>query len=317
MDEIKYLYQYKCESIFNITHECKKEIYDEVYKSYRLYLKFLWIEEKFNILLENYYEFEEEIYMVYNKIINESEDKAIIKLGQEGIIKLNRRLANFLGSTRMYIDQVKHDLSEIDKIYNSSLSKDFTDETNIQYDKNFGYKISEFLRNVTQHIGLFIYGIEIAKLAFDNIDTIDSIPISIELDYKSLENTKGFSNKISKNNPEYKIKNNLVTILRNYIEGIVNVHNKYKTLIYNYAQKEYDTIYKYASINDIAFIKCNKEDKVIDFVLLQSIYLERLTNITKNIELDRTKFFMNKKSFDDTNIPLTNCKNLKIKYNQR
>ena len=140
--------------------EIKKQDFIEIKKMYSECRKFLWIEEKFNILKENYLEFKKEIKHFY-KIIdqNQTNESNLKKLISKKIIQYNRLVFNFLSSVRLYIDQVQKDLNSINPEYKQK----FKNKTNILYDDNIEYQIMELLRNHMQHQGLIIEEILIIK----------------------------------------------------------------------------------------------------------------------------------------------------------
>lgn len=108
----------------------------------------LQIEEKYNILKENYAEFEKELLDI---ALSHSMFTPIVwSASMEELYAVNRRLANFLTTARLYLDQVSHDLSTL---YGSSTSIpcDFKVMTNLEYDNSIGYRVMEALRNYIQH----------------------------------------------------------------------------------------------------------------------------------------------------------------------
>ena len=118
----------------NRSKEIDEEFYLKIKASYELCLKLLWIEEKFNIVKDNYYEWEEEIKKSYDYLISVQNsdpncDRIMKEHGKAEIVTLNRRIFNVLNSIRMYRDQVLHDLSGI----NSDYKVKFEKKTNALY----------------------------------------------------------------------------------------------------------------------------------------------------------------------------------------
>ena len=114
-------------------------LFQNIKKSYEIILSMLWIEEKFNIIAENYYEWEQEIkesydFFLYNQDSSGECDYKMRKYGMSEIIVLNRRLNNLLSSIRLYQDQVLHQLSQFDNQLSSNLKNNFKNEMSKLYD---------------------------------------------------------------------------------------------------------------------------------------------------------------------------------------
>jgi len=114
----------------------------------------LGIEEKFNLVIENYAEFELELQARttrYALFLDHDWSSSM-----DDLHTINRRLVNLLSAGRLYIDQVKHDVSELfgsDSEQLGELKKAFAK----QYDAHLGYRVLEALRNHVQHRNLPVY----------------------------------------------------------------------------------------------------------------------------------------------------------------
>ena len=80
-------------------------------------LEAMYIEEKFNLILENYAEFELELfnYSIRRMLFHDFDWSSTV----DKMHSINRKIINLLTTCRLYIDQVSHN---IHKIYSSSLS---------------------------------------------------------------------------------------------------------------------------------------------------------------------------------------------------
>lgn len=133
--------------------EISKEEYESCKNAKMYLLEALHIEEKMNIVIENYREFEQTLldltlrYILYHdvswSVFNEERNQ------------INRKLANLLTACRMYLDHLirhmnnifgksSHHINEIKKVISS------------QYDAELGYRVMEALRNYIQHRGFAI-----------------------------------------------------------------------------------------------------------------------------------------------------------------
>ena len=108
-DEMKYAFQTDLNKIdiFYI----KQDIFLRVNENYSYLLKYLWFENKYQTLVENYYEFEKTISETYNALKDKTEAK--IDIGQEYIVTINRRILNFTSSARNYTDDIDKNVSEL------------------------------------------------------------------------------------------------------------------------------------------------------------------------------------------------------------
>jgi len=107
------------------------------------------VEQKFDLVLENHADYERELLGL---ALNRSLHLADLQWqgSQQDIAVVSRRLANLLSAGRLYIDQVKHDLSStfgsVHEVTDAVQHK-FSE----QYDARLGYRVMEALRNVMQH----------------------------------------------------------------------------------------------------------------------------------------------------------------------
>jgi hypothetical protein len=117
----------------------------------------LGVEEKFNLLLENYAEFETALLGIsLRRTIFMGQDWSE---SQNDIHTVNRRIVNLLTTSRLYLDQISHNMNSM---YGAgalaSLKKALSDE----YDSSLGFRALEALRNYVQHRDLpvrrLIYG---------------------------------------------------------------------------------------------------------------------------------------------------------------
>jgi len=112
------------------------------------------IEEKYNLVLENFEEFEAELLNnALRRSLFQTHDwsEAITELH-----RLNRRLVNFLATCRLYVDQVPHNLSQLFGT-NSSIAVVFETSKSREFDARLGYRVMDAMRNYIQHRSLPIH----------------------------------------------------------------------------------------------------------------------------------------------------------------
>lgn len=307
-------------------HKIDDSDFIAVRKAYFTCLSLLWIEEKLNIVSENFYEWESEIKESYDFLLKTQSDRPECNLimeehGTKEIIVLNRRLFNVLNSIRMYRDQVLHDLSDLD----DDLKKNFEKETNRQYDKSFSYEIMEFLRNYMQHQGLVIEQIT-AIIPFFNRKVGNELLYFAESNYSTIKSIDKFDKKI-KIKPEASEKIqwlNLIGILREYYIQITDLHKYFRTITEKIIDKSVSTIQRHIKnfygdlpVKIIAFYGKKDCNELQDF-LLQMTYIQRLkTYREKDVTLDTTKYYTSSKCFlESESIRVGNSARHKFRYNR-
>lgn len=114
----------------------------------------LEIEEKFALLLDNYYEFETELLKLaeaYRVWPRRDHSNSMLER-----LKLDQRLVNLLTACRLFSDQTDHGISTMFGNPSGELNsvKSFK---NGLYDSHWGYRFMEALRNHVQHSGLPVH----------------------------------------------------------------------------------------------------------------------------------------------------------------
>jgi hypothetical protein len=132
--------------------------YDFAKASKKNLIEALQIEERYDIVLVNYKEFEDELVtLAVSHSIHADFSSELLSDERRAI---NRRLINLLSTSRMYLDQLAHSIS---KIFGKCSSEPNTVKKfiNEQYDRNLSYRLMEQLRNFMQHRGLALGGLSI------------------------------------------------------------------------------------------------------------------------------------------------------------
>jgi hypothetical protein len=209
--------------------ELSEERYYQL-KTARAYLfEMLSIEDKFNLVLENYAEFERELLnsSVSTMIFRKEDWSSHI----DEIHLINRRLINLLTTCRLYIDQTAHNICSI---YgkDSEQEKVVERQKNLEYDSTTqpGYRVMESIRNYVQHRELPVYGVR--HNALSQGDTVKHT-IEIDVNIKTLAEDKKFKRKIIEELEKRSRGNsiNLVPLVREYIASIGKIHLKIRDLI--------------------------------------------------------------------------------------
>jgi hypothetical protein len=122
--------------------------FEDIRKAKLIALETLAIEEKYYLLLQNYFDFEKSLHdhALSSLLFRDYDwsDKV------DDVHSINKSLINLLSAGKMYVDHIPQHLNTV---FDPSLaeSEEFVTNTNIQYDSSFGYRVLAALRNHTQH----------------------------------------------------------------------------------------------------------------------------------------------------------------------
>jgi hypothetical protein len=214
--------------------EISENDYNEIVLSKDNLFQALFIEQKLDLLIENYAEYEIELFkltacqMLFH-------DQTYTSFSMD-LNLISRRIVNFLTAARLYIDQISHNYSSIYGEENDKLKiiKKIKSE---EYDKNLYYRIIEAMRNYVQHRGSPLHSCTYhSKRIEENSDLEGSLcyTISPYLSKQELKSDKKFKksvlNEIEALNGNYD-KIDLKPIIRGFISSIGNIHKKVRELL--------------------------------------------------------------------------------------
>lgn len=309
--------QTQYEAYLNFSRNIKIDEFRKLYSNYNFILKALWINEKYNMIIDNYYDFQLEVLKAEEELMKIDNQNEIITLGQQYIVNFNRKIANILSSVRMYSDQTKHDLSSSNEL--SCNYENFKSDLSAQYDSSIGYQIMEFLRNYMQHEGLMIDELRSIKLFFsNNSNNNDYINLIVLLDYKRLKSIKNYTKKIKldkllKNTNSEKF--NIMWFLEEYINGIIKVHkqlySRLNPIIDKYIEEIDSILLKYYKNvpQEVGVFSMEEE------FLLQYSYIHRYIKDLKEKPKVFKSCYKQRKIFHTNNINVRNGSTTIIKYN--
>jgi hypothetical protein len=215
--------------------ELTQDEYEDIKRARNHLLQVLYLEEKFDLLMQNYFEYEMELLrsathtmlfldISYNRM-------------QDDMNSMIRQIVNLLSAARLYVDQSVHHLSNIYEC-NSPKVKQFCDEKSTQYDRLLGYRTMEALRNHVQHRGFPIHSISFPSRWVEGDSkselSFTSIP---QISLAVLEEDRKFKKAVLK---ELRSQEKLMhrgeridvrPLMREYIEGLGAVHKKARELL--------------------------------------------------------------------------------------
>ena len=206
--------------------EITAEAYAEFEKARNILSNALAIEEKYEIVITNYLDFEKQIldtttgYMVREHL--DYSDFFEIRLG------LNIRLVNLLTAARLYVDQLNQNVREC--VPNVADAKEIVKKFfSKEYDENKEYRFMEALRNYVQHRGIPVHWTQQGS-RWTSLEDDGFLEYSMELASQRsyLEEDGEFKKKVL---AELDEKIDLKAATRSYVESISNVHESVRSMI--------------------------------------------------------------------------------------
>lgn len=134
--------------------DLSREQYEALKRAKRGLVGIVEIEAKFDLLLENYAEYERSLLeLTLHQMLYRDLDWTSF---QVAIQLVNRRLVNLLSAARLYRDQVRHDLATLYR-KSSETAQAVKEERQRQYETKLGFRVMEELRNYVQHHNLPVH----------------------------------------------------------------------------------------------------------------------------------------------------------------
>lgn len=222
--------QYALIGLKNHYVEISKERF-ELLKLTRSYLfEALSIEDKLNLVLENYAEFEQEVFnRAVNNMLFSTDDWS---LSIDEIHMVNRRIINLLTTCRLYIDQTFHNIHSIYGA-NSDQEKAIKEQTSQEYDSDRpGYRVMEAMRNYVQHRELPV------RLLSNNMQRIENgsdvfikRTVKLGIDINTLNEDKKFKRIVLTELQNLGESVEFTPLMRQYLESIGRIHLKIRGLL--------------------------------------------------------------------------------------
>lgn len=192
-------------------------------------LEALYIEQKYDFIVENYLEFEGTILSrgLNHLIIGHKDDMSF----HNDTASFNRRIMNFLTAYKTYEDSYRQHINRIfsrDKEKLRFAKKSFSDE----YDNRAGYWLIPKIRNYVQHQGFPVHASTYESAWVTDNDGIDRNRYTLDLYIAPAELSKGkFNLAVKERLNKMKDKIDLKFILRDFMEGFSAAHVKNRSMV--------------------------------------------------------------------------------------
>lgn len=198
------------------------------------------IEEKLDLLVENFREYEQELLSLglkYSLVLPLDDERVAVERQL-----VNRRVVNLLSSARMYIDQVKHAIAQL---CSNGFSPDPAALFSVEYDSHLEYRIAEALRNFALHQALPVHIMswpsEWEEMESEKRRLRFGIVPSISIDELATEG--GFKASVLADLQESgKEQFSLTLVLRKYVESLASVHKQIRAAIATQVNHEHGVI---------------------------------------------------------------------------
>jgi hypothetical protein len=139
--------------------------YADIRQRREFLLEALFIEEKFDLVVDNYLEFETDLLdSAAREMVRGVQTWTAFQAERN---QMNRRVINLLSSCRLYLDHTRHHLSNMGKVGKDAAAI-IGAKISAQYDGSLGYRAMEALRNYVQHRGYPIHGVTFNASWIDN-----------------------------------------------------------------------------------------------------------------------------------------------------
>lgn len=233
-------------------------------------------EEKYDLVIENYAEYERELLsLTIEKMLHRDFQWTTFAADR---YLIGRRLANVLTVSRSYADQIRQDVKTIcgtDTDEATSLKSCFSAE----YDRSIGYRVMEALRNYLQHGG-FPIALSFPSAWDDRPEARLRFGATPMLDLQAL-GASTFKSTVYREllaSTDNDAKRNITLWLREYVEGMSRVHAQFRELIAGRvegAQSEFGKVIQRAhecfgrrigGLAAVTYGDCGEEDEVLPII---------------------------------------------------
>ena len=267
----------------SVTIKITEQEYKKIKTTKNNLLEIFYIEEKFDILISNYLEFELDLlkYAAYH-MVRGSETHTEL---HRGLNQITRRIINLLSTGRLYLDQSIHNLNNIPSIKSINI-EEIKKEKNKQYDQYLGYRVMEALRNYIQHRGYPIQNLTYnRKLVGKDPNKRCLFSITPYIQVQEFEKDNKFKKRVLKEIKLLGEKVDLKPLMREYVEALWNIHAKIRELlksdILEWEKLFQNTFNKFQSKNSkirsiisLSAIKQNENGLHIDSIEINKFIIE-------------------------------------------
>lgn len=211
--------------------------YAQIRKARENLLEALYLEEKFDVVVDNYLEFETDLLDSAASLMVRGVRSYTALQAERN--RVNRRIINLVSAGRLYLDHSAHHLNNI---FGEGISAviEIKQEIAEQYAQSLGYRVMDALRNYVQHRGYPIYSVTYnSKLVRDSDKWLYSMTPYINA--TELEQDSKFKKAVLDEIKSLGDKIDIKPLLREYIEALGKIHEKVRATLQSHI-KEWEQI---------------------------------------------------------------------------
>lgn len=192
--------------------------YEEIKRSRDLLSEVLFIEQKFDLLIDDYLEFETELLEIgAREMVRGARGWTEF---QDWRNHMNRRVVNLLSAARLYLDHTRHHLGKIDSTV-PGVKTSIDAAISAQYGESLGYRFMEALRNYVQHRGYPIHGVTYGA---SRTDQGSAYVVTPYVEWARLEEDGKFKASVLSELKSLDEKIDIRPFVREYMERLGKVH---------------------------------------------------------------------------------------------
>jgi hypothetical protein len=209
--------------------DISKEEYQAIGASKKNLIEALYLEQKLDMVVEDYFEFEMELLATSTRqMVQRNQDYYWF---QEEINRLNRRIVNLLSACRLYLDQSIHHLS---CIYGKGAEKlnNVRKKISKEYDSKLGYRVMEAMRNYVQHRGFPVHKWTFHTKRVERKGKSQVLfTLAPFIDVQELRQDKKFKKEVVEELEKIGNEIDIKPFVREYVAGIGNAHEYIRSVI--------------------------------------------------------------------------------------
>ncbi|MCA8908197.1 MAG: hypothetical protein KDA64_09990 [Rhodospirillaceae bacterium] len=199
--------------------QISQERYDALKESRERLARAMKFEQAYEILVQNYFDVEQEILTITlrNAIYSAYDygDFLIIRLS------LNRKFINFFTTARLYLDHLKQNVPKSVSAESNIVEK-IHGVTSKEYDDHFEYRFFEALRNHAQHADMSVHGFTLgSRWTTDDENGLLEFTVDLQAEKSELIENRKFKRSVLNEMPD---RVNLKPALRVYMESLSRIH---------------------------------------------------------------------------------------------
>ena len=202
--------------------EITKSEFDEVQSANAGLQLLLALEEKLDLVLANYLEYERELLrLALDHLVWGASKWSTHRAARHAV---NLRIINFLSTTRLYLDQVSHDLVALFG-KDSAETQEVEAARRAEYDSSLAFRVLEALRNHVQHRAMAVH-----ELAFPILLDSDAEPMTAQysvvpfLHVAKLADDSSFKKSVLAELCESGPETSLTPLIRAYVASLGRIH---------------------------------------------------------------------------------------------